>query len=118
MRWLGGSLDCWRAVDSVGTTHWIVAWWVGWVVHKKPEATKTLFLPCRKLIGGGKTWWRLKERNIDPAHRVKRNIELAHQVKRNIDPAHWQFWQSHPRLDGLRPLMRQGEGSEQYHAIL
>ena len=102
MRWLGGSLDCWRAVDSVGTTHWIV--------HKKPEATKTLFLPCRKLIGGGKTWWSTVENQ-------RKKYFPAHRVKRNIDPAHWQFWQSHPRLDGLRPLMRQGEGSEQYHAI-
>ena len=57
------------------------------------------------------------KRNSDPVHRVNRKIDPAHQVKRNIDPAHWQFWQSHPRLDGLRPLMRQGEGSEQYHAI-
>ena len=63
------------------------------VVRKKPEATKTLFLRSEKLIGGGKTrWW-------------SRDVEKEILISR----AHWQFWQSHPCLDGLRRLMRQGE---------
>ena len=40
------------------------------MVHKKPEATKTLFLRSEKLIGGGKNSVEhlgLEERNIDVA---------------------------------------------------
>ena len=67
------------------------------MVRKKPEATKTLFLRSEKLNGGDKN-------PVEQRDCRKEILMLG---------AHWQFWQSHPCLDGLLRLMRQGERGQQ-----